>query len=389
MKKIICLFLCLLFVFITGCSPKAEHNSSESIKESTSSNTEQNIAESTDGGFYISEALDITNIIRLIPLNEREIYVIGAKRDKAFEQREIVYGVLNIEEKESAVLHREFTSVDGAENSAVQINSDGLTEFFTGQKILVFDGYNLVDTQPVAVDKKESFVDLKQKKLAVIENESLILYLKSLAEGDEKQTAIYKPEKRETDGKEYILFPFSPKIKIYENRIIYGVAEDNTMNYKKIVVSDFDGKVIGEIGDLEIRADNIFFYFSENGFVTVETSDHLTDGTEKEVTFFAEYSEEGKIISEQTINGVLLDGQEKMFDGCSLYAYAYAIGSDSGVAVYDFYNKTAYRIKAADGYVISPTVTPSGKRVVWANGGAVFFEDINDLEAKEIIEAVK
>ena len=84
-----------------------------------------------------------------------------------------------------------------------------------------------------------------------------------------------------------------------------------------------------------------------------------------------------------------MDGQEKMFDGCSLYAYAYAIGSDSGVAVYDFYNKTAYRIKAADGYIISPTVTPSGKRVVWANGGAVFFEDINDLEAKEIIEAVK
>ena len=71
MKRIICLFLCLLFVFITGCSPKAEHNSSESIKESTSSNTEQNIAESTDGGFYISEALDITNIIRLIPLNGR------------------------------------------------------------------------------------------------------------------------------------------------------------------------------------------------------------------------------------------------------------------------------------------------------------------------------
>lgn len=397
MKKTACLILCLLFVFITGCSPESRlnyssdkdnfHSESSENKDNGSLSTEQSVIQGANNGTDVLKAMDITNIIKLVPLNDNEIYIIGAKRDDAFEQREIVYGALSLEEKKATVFHREFISIDGAENSAVQINNDGLTEFFTGQKILILDGYNLIDIQPVAVGKKESFVDLKQKELAVIENENLVLYLKSLDESDEKQTVICEPEKYNKNGKESTLFPFSPKI--YEDKIIYGIAEDDTMYYKKIVISDFGGGIISETGDLEVKADHIFFYFKEDGFITIETADSLPDGTEKEVTFFTEYSNNGKSISEQAVSGIYLDGQGKMYDGCSLYAYAYSNDSDSGIAVYDFYKKAAYKIRAAEGYVISPTVTPSGKRIVWAHNGMIFFEDINNTEERESIENIK
>lgn len=394
MKKYLCLCLCLLFILMAGCSPEIENNELDVDidspveiydNEDVVPDKEQNTPQSSKEGINILEAMDITNIIKLIPLNDNEIYIIGAKKDDSFEQREIVYGVLSLEDKKTEVFHREFTSIDGAHNAAVQMNNDGLTEFFTGQKILILDGYNLIDSKPIAIEKKESFVDLKQKKIVAIEHEDLVLYLRSF---DEEQIVIYKPEEyMDEKGKEHILFPFSPRI--YEDRIIYGIAEDDTMRYKKIIVSDFTGNVLCEMDELENRSDNIFFYFKESDFVTIETSDYLPDGTEKEMTFFTEYNSKGEIISEKVVSGIYLDGQGKMYDGCALYAYAFKNGSDFGVAIYDFYDETAYQIEIVEGYVISPTITPSGNKVIWANNGSVFFEDINNIKSNTIIENIK
>lgn len=378
MKSVLVIFSIL--IIFCGCSTNHLGNNENHYGQDEDTSID-NITPTNS--ISLLESLDITDVICLEPLNDDTIYIIGAKRDSAFPQREVVFAVCNIENQETVVLHREFTSIDGYENACVYLNEDGYVEFFTGQQIITVSENKAIKFELIASGQKEVFVDLSTGDYATIDTNNNLYFCSN---GNTQK--IYESEKKaDSSGNLYTYIPYSVQYK--NQKLLFGIAKNSSMNYKNIVISDDNGNIISDTGKLEIKADHIFFYWTDSGFVTIETSNYLPDGTEKEMTFFTEYNNEGKIISEKVISGTYLDGQGKMYDGSSFYAYAFKNGSDFGVAIYDFYDETAYQIEIVEGYVISPTITPSGNKVIWANNGSVFFEDINNIKSNTIIENIK
>lgn len=374
MKMRISAFCLAGIIMLTGCSEQSVSQNQEMSEPSDSAMIEIDLL----------EAMDATNIEYLEPIDEDTVYLIAAKRDKSLPQRELVYGVCNLNDKSVSVIHRAFVPIDWAYN--ISVARQGQTvDMFTGQQSLVIEDGVLVSAENVSEGKYEVYVDLKNDKMVYTEGQPPSLFFSDVSGGGAVQIDTYQ-EIKDKEGKDAVLYPYNPKLQ--EGKILYGVTKDDTSLYQTVRIADTTGTILAETSQLKIRADYLDLLWNGNGFMTLESTDVYEKSLNGMATVIVQYDSLAKELTETAFEGMAISCQRKIYPGSPLYAFGYQNNDIKGVAVYNIPLNQAYFIQSVEGHVISPTTTPSGSRIIWAANGAIHFIYVSDLEQSQALPII-
>lgn len=368
MKKTMITLSIFFIIFIVGCSTNVnppEHNSSVTIPELPMSISK----------IELLEVMDATNLLYIEPLDENTVYTIGSKRDKSLPALELVYGVCSLDTGNVSVLHREIISTDWAENMNVFADESGEIKLFTGQQILTVDNSKVTDIKNVVDDQSEVSVHLGDNKMVFIEDTPPSLYYGVLGSNDNK-ILIFESKEVEIENQKTVLFPFGPQLNNAGDKILYGTALHDASLYQAVVISSIDGEQLAKTEQLPINSDYLHMLWYKDGFITLEQTDSYEHSPTGLATIFTKYNENAEEQNRIVLNGNSLAFQRKFYPNTTLFAFSYKTESTNGLALWDASTEQAYYVCDIDGRVLSPTVSPNGKRILWFNNGCLYFENI-------------
>lgn len=373
MKKLFMMSI-LIAVVLAGCTPSIPNSESEpehSLNDGA-------IASYTSVNLLTE--IDATGIEYIEPTQD-SIYIIGVKRDKSLPQRELIYAVYDLNTNSIDVIHRDYSPIDGAHNMSVYHNEHGETSIFTGQKILTTKDSDLISELEIPEKyKREVFVDMKHDQLVYVDENDLNLYLHAVDHAESQPKKIYESSHTmDEDGNEHILFPYNPRFNYQGDKVLFGIAEDDTSSYQKVMIYDIPSGEIVQTDDLTIYADFLDFLWYNDGFITLEITDYLGESLPTGGTIFTQYDAEGKLLKRTVLDCMALSCQRKFYSDTGLYAFGYRKNDSGGLAIYDIDKKDIYSIHQSDDHIVSPTVSNDGKKVLWVENGTLHINAISSL----------
>ena len=333
--------------------------------------------------------MDATNIEYIEPAGNA-VYIIGVKRDKSQPQRELIYAVCDLDTQRVDVIARDYASIDGAHNMSVYEAAPGKSLLFTGQKILTLQDNKLISSEELEEQyKREAFLDLQHHQMVYVDESDLNLYLRRM-DNDTLPIVIYKSSRVvDDDGNEHTLYPYNPRIHREGNKVLFGIAQDDTSSYQNVAVYDINTGAIYKTENLPIYADFLDFLWYPDHFITLEITDSLEGSPPGVGTIFTQYDAVGNFIKRTVLNCMALSCQRKIYPDNTLYAFGYSQNDKGGLALYDIEKNEVSSIYQSENYMVSPTVSPDGKKVLWVENGTLYVKEVASLIDSLSIEIIK
>lgn len=383
MRKLLLLVIIVSAIF-TACSSGTPYT------ESSVSDSPYKQSDTTDFQIDLLSEIDATGIEYIEP-NGDFVYIIGVKREKSQPQRELIYAVYDLSKNHIHVLHRDLSSIDGAHNMSVYQNSFNEISIFTGQNILKAQDNQLISIQELDKKfKREAFLDIKNNQMVYINESDLNLYLRRIDEDVNAQPRKLYSSSRivDEDGIEHILFPYNPRLNNQGDKVLFGVAKDDTNSYQNVMIYDIYEEETAQTENLPINADFLDFLWYEDSFITLEITDSL-DGSPSSVgTIFTQYDSSGKYMKKTVLDVMALSCQRKLYPDVGIYVFGYSKNDKGGLALYDIEKNEAYTIYQSDNYIVSPTVSPDGEKILWVENGTLHIKGVASLAYSQSIKVL-
>lgn len=363
----------LFLIILCGCSSKGtQPSTSEMLPPSPTSSSEI-----SEVKIELLDAIDATNLSYLEPLDDNTVFIIGAKRDKSLPKRELIYAVCFLDTGKVSVLHREIISINWADNMDVYTDEMGKIKLFTGQQILTIDNFNVENIKKVVDQQYEVFVDLKNDKMVFTDGVPPSLYYSTI--GEDNRTLIFESKEVEFEGKNADIFPYSPQLNKNGDKILYGTTIDDTSHYQSVAISSVDGSMLAETDQLPINADYLDMLWYKDGFITIEVAENYNNSPTGLAMLLTEYNSDAEEVNKMVLHGISLgqNYQRKIYANNSLFAFSYKTDSTNGLALWNVATWKIYYVRNVEGYVLSPTVTPDGSKLLWFNNGFLYADKIN------------
>jgi len=374
MRKWLMLFVCLAVV-LSACS----------------SNSSPEEPDSTDLQIDLLEPMDATNIEYIEP-NGNTVYIIGAKRDKSKPQRERIVAVYDLNKGSVTVLSRDDSPVDYAYNLSVHHSDDGTDTVFTGSEIFTVKDSEILSIQEIGDEyAREPFADLENNRMVYVGQEDLAVYLHFFDDADGAQDIkIYESSVlANEDGTKSFFFPYSPKFDDRGDKILFGTAKDDVALYQNMVICDTDGEILAQTDALPIQADFLDFFWYHDGFFTLEITDAFDGSPSGNATIFTRYDAEGRQTRKTIFECVALSCQRKVYPDTDLYAFGYDKDGATGLALYDMEQDRVSSVYETENYIVSPTVSPDGERVLWVENGVLHVRDVASLVDSQSVHVIE
>lgn len=321
------------------------------------------------------ESLDATNLHYIEPYDENTAYIVASKKFEKTPEREMVYAVCSLDTGETNVLYRETISKDGAENIDVYASSDNEIKLFTGQQLLTLNGQDVVDIQTIINDEQGVSMNLEKGAMAYISQLPPSVFYKSVNDNNEKE--IVKSEELEIDGETVTLYPYIVRLKESGDKLLYGTAIETAGLYQTIGICSTDGTLLAETEQLDINSDYLDILWCGDDFITIETTDSYTQSPTGFATILTRYNEKAEEIDRIILHGIAENYQREIFSGSSLFALTYRTDSSNGLILWNTSTGDVYYICDEDEYILSPTVTPNGSKLLWFHNGSLCVKTIN------------
>jgi len=374
MRKWMMLIVCLAVMFAAcGSNPSPEE------------------PKPTDLQIDLLEAMDATGIECIEP-NGTSVYIIGVKRDKNKPQRERIVAVYDLNKGGVTVLSRDDSPVDYAYNLSAYHSNDGMDTVFTGSEIFTVKDSEILSIQEIGDEyAREPFVDLKNNRMMYVGQDDLAVYLHDFDDTDGTQDKkIYEASVlANEDGTEKILFPYNPKFSDQGDKILFGTAIGEAGSYQNVVICDTDGEILAQTDTLPIQADFLDFLWYRDGFFTLEITDAFDGSPSGNATIFTRYDAEGRQTGRMVFECIALSCQRKVYPDTDLYAFGYDKDGATGLALYDIGQDRVSSVYETENYIVSPTVSPDGERVLWVENGVLHIRDVASLVDSQSIHVIE
>ncbi|HNW04075.1 MAG TPA: hypothetical protein PKI76_01655 [Oscillospiraceae bacterium] len=344
----------------------------------------------TDLQINLVEQMDATGIEYMEPHGNR-VYIIGAKRDKSKPQRELIYAICDLDTEKVEVIYRDFSPIDGAWNMSVYQDDTGKDTVFTGQKILTAKDAKLLSSQDLNEEyKREAYLDLANNQIVFVGEDDLNLYFRALNDSDDIQSRIIYASSTITDenGDARTLFPYHPKFNDRGDKILFGVAIDEASFYQNVILCDTGGEILAQTDTLPIYADFLDFLWYHDGFFTLEITDAFDGTPSGHATIFTRYDAECRQTGRTVLECVALSCQRRVYPDTDLYAFGYEKDGVTGLALYDIGQDRVSSVYETENYIVSPTVSPDGERVLWVENGMLIVKDVASLVDSQAIDMI-
>jgi len=345
--------------------------------------------DSTDLQIDLLEPMDATNIEYLEP-NGTSVYIIGVKRDKSKPQRERIVAVYDLNKGGVTVLSRDDSPTDNAHNLSVHHSDDGTDTVFTGSEIFTVKDSEILSIQEIGDEyAREPFADPGNNRMVYVGQDDLAVYLHDFDDGAQDIKIYEASALASGEETEKILFPYNPKFSDQGDKILFGTAIGEAGSYQNVVICDTDGEILAQTDTLPIEADFLDFFWYHDGFFTLEMTDAFDGSPSGNATIFTRYDAAGRQTGRTVFECVALSCQRKAYPDTDLYAFGYDKDGATGLALYDMEQDRISSVYETENYIISPTVSPDGERVLWAENGVLHVRDVASLVDSQSIHVIE
>ncbi|MEG0943714.1 MAG: hypothetical protein RSF86_08790 [Angelakisella sp.] len=326
----------------------------------------------------LSKEMDISDIDFIVPCNSNTVYILGRKKGQelAKDENELVLAVYNIETAVVHVLYRGPYRTNNIENMAVYRDEDGIDTVFTGQKMFVVNNGKLVSMSNWEKKcQREAFVNLKHKKMVYVDSETLDMYYFDMETED--NTLIYEAEAfASMEESRAALYPYNVRLSGDSNKILYQTARGNAMFYEHVITTSPTGKNLSKTDLLPVKGLYLNAVWYEDGFITIETTDQSNSAPLGMATFFTQYDSMGKVKSSLSVECLITAMQPKFYENNPWLAFEHQTDETKILSLYNAIEEKIYNVHKSDNYFVSPTVTPNGKRVLWAENEKLCYMEV-------------